>query len=117
MRTSCSCRYLRHLNVWIIAIAMLGLSACKETQVNPAPIQQLPLAELQIVKPRINANNQVMVMQQQYVQHIGTPGVFVLTADNRARFRMARSGKKDGEWIEITSGLKHLMELQAAFFL
>jgi hypothetical protein len=46
-----------------------------------------------------------MVLQEQYVQHIGTPGVFVLSADNIARFRMAKSGKSDGSWIEITSGL------------
>ena len=102
MRTS---HFPRHLVVLSIAIAMLGLSACKDSQVKPAPFQQLPLAELQIMKPRIIANNQVMVMQQQYVTHIGTPGVFVLAADNTARFRMARAGKTDGQWIEITSGL------------
>jgi hypothetical protein len=95
----------RSVNLWFTVIALLGLSACTETQVTPAPVQQLPVVELKIMKPRSNTNNQFMVLQEQYVQHIGTPGVFVLSADNTARFRMAKSGKSDGSWIEITSGL------------
>ena len=47
-----------------------------------------------------------MIMQNQLVEHIGTPGVFVLSDEHTARFRMARTGAGKDKLIEITSGLK-----------
>ena len=65
----------------------------------PAPLQRPQLA--------LNAaNGRILVPLAALVERGGLPGVFVLSAEQQARFRMVRSGKTVGNRIEILSGLR-----------
>ena len=89
----------------LLAVGSLVLSGCQQGHQQPSPPVEREVVQSQVVKPRVLDNGDVFVLREQYVSHIGTPGVFLLDDDGLARFRMARAGKLDGQWIEITSGL------------
>ncbi len=57
------------------------------------------------VSPKIIPDGSIRIAREQFIKHIGTPGVFILSPENRARFRMLKAGKIYGQSIEIISGL------------
>jgi hypothetical protein len=87
--------------VSVLTFAYLLLAGCGEKVVPPAPVTALPrpVATLEAQAGR------VLVPQAALVEHGGIPGVFVLSADNQARFRMVRTGKRLNGRVEILSGL------------
>ena len=89
----------------LLAGGTLILSGCQQSHQQPSPRVDRPAVEAEVIRPRVLDNGSVFVLREQYINHIGTPGVFILAENGLARFRMARAGKKDGQWLEITSGL------------
>jgi hypothetical protein len=81
---------------------LLVLTACGEPPApEPQPLTALtrPLLMLDIRSGR------VLIPQAALIERGGVPGVFVLEAQNVARFRMVRVGKAYGGQVEILSGL------------
>jgi len=87
--------------VSVLAIAILLSAGCSEKTVEPVPVAALerPVLTLDAKAGR------VLIPQSQLVERGGVPGVFVLTKENHARFRMVRTGKIVNDRIEILSGL------------
>jgi len=87
--------------VSVFVFAALLLAGCGDKAVPPAPVAALP-------RPVVAVDAQagrVQVPQAVLVERGGIPGVFVLSADNQARFRMVRTGKHLNNRVEILSGL------------
>jgi multidrug efflux pump subunit AcrA (membrane-fusion protein) len=87
--------------VSIAAVAVVLLSGCGKKAVEPAPVAALvrPVLALDAKAGR------VLIPPSQLVERGGVPGVFVLTDENQARFRMVRTGKSMNNLVEILSGL------------
>jgi hypothetical protein len=51
-----------------------------------------------------NSRGNVLIPAAARVNLAGTPGVFILQ-NNQARFRMIKTGKKQGKHVEVSSGL------------
>jgi len=83
----------------------LLLAACHAPQPEASPELDLPPVERSIKAAVILPDGSVRISSKQLVKHIGTDGVFILSADKRARFRMVKAGKRQGESITISSGL------------
>lgn len=85
----------------VVAVAALLLAGCGEKAALPVPVATLerPVLTLDAKAGR------VLVPQALLVERSGVPGVFVLSAENQARFRMVRTGKTVNGRIEILSGL------------
>jgi hypothetical protein len=83
----------------------LLLAACHAPQPEASPELDLPPLERSIKAAEILPDGSVRISSKQLVKHIGTDGVFILSADKRARFRMVKAGKRRGESITISSGL------------
>jgi hypothetical protein len=87
--------------VSVLMLAILLLAGCGEKAAPSAPVATLP-------RPLLTLDAQagrVLVPQAALVERGGIPGVFVLSADNQARFRMVRTGKNLNGRVEILSGL------------
>lgn len=87
--------------VSVLMLASLLLAGCGEKAAPPAPVAALPRP---LLTPDAQAGR-VLVPQAALVERGGIPGVFVLNADNQARFRMVRTGKNLNGRVEILSGL------------
>jgi len=87
--------------VSVLAIAILLSAGCGKKAAEPAPAAALvrPVLALDAKAGR------VLIPQSQLVERGGVPGVFVLTEENQARFRMVRTGKSMNNQVEILSGL------------
>jgi len=87
--------------VSVLAIAILLSAGCGKKAAEPAPVAALvrPVLALDAKAGR------VLIPQSQLVERGGVPGVFVLTEENQARFRMVRTGKSMNNQVEILSGL------------
>ncbi len=48
----------------------------------------------------------ILIPRAALIERAGLPGVFVMSTDGRARFRLVRPGKIQGDKIEILSGLR-----------
>ena len=82
-------------------VAILLLAACGKKAAEPAPL--VPLARPAVM---LDAKaGRVLIPQSQLVERGGVPGVFVLSEENQARFRMVRTGKIVNDRVEILSGL------------
>ena len=88
-------------SVAVSIVAVLLLAACGKKAAEPAA--PAPLAR-PVVMPDAKAGR-VLVPQSALVERGGVPGVFVLTEDKQARFRMVRTGKIVNDRVEILSGL------------
>lgn len=55
--------------------------------------------------PQRMPDGSIRIEQKHLTLHIGTLGVFILSENNRARFRMVKAGKSLGQSVEIISGL------------
>jgi len=89
-------------SVAVSIVAILLLAACGKKAAEPAPLAAL-------VRPAVVLDataGRVLVPQSVLVERGGIPGVFVLTEDKQARFRMVRTGKIVNERVEILSGLR-----------
>lgn len=87
--------------VAVVVFTVLLLTACGEKALEPAPLAAL-------ARPTLTLDAQagrVLVPQSALVERGGIPGVFVLTEENQARFRMVRTGKNLNDRVEILSGL------------
>lgn len=85
-----------------LLVSLIALGACHGRP--PAVPSSLPvLSRPAIALPA--GGGPVRVPTALIVEQGGIPGVFVLTADHTARFRMVRTGKDVGGRIEILSGL------------
>ncbi len=89
--------------VALLALAIAALAACGR---QPEPPPQLPRLERPVVALTAAAKTPsgVLVPRAAYVERAGVPGVFVLH-EGLARFRMVKTGRAQGEAIEILSGL------------
>ncbi len=85
----------------ILAIAILLSAGCSKKTAELVPVAALerPVLTLDVKAGR------VLIPQSQLVERGGVPGVFVLTDENQARFRMVRAGKSMNNQVEILSGL------------
>jgi hypothetical protein len=83
-------------------VAMVLLAGCEKGAAPPAPVAALarPVLALDAKAGR------VLVPLSLLVERGGVPGVFVLSDENRARFRMVRTGKTVTNQVEILSGLR-----------
>jgi hypothetical protein len=81
---------------------MVLLAGCEKEAAPPAPVAALarPVLALDAKAGR------VLVPQSLLVERGGVPGVFVLSDENQARFRMVRTGKTVTNQVEILSGLR-----------
>ena len=86
----------------VVAVAALLLAGCGEKAALPVPVAALerPVLTLDAQAGR------VLVPQALLVERGGVPGVFVLSAENQARFRMVRTGKTVNNRVEVLSGLR-----------
>lgn len=81
------------------------LSACGQP---PPPTSAPPLPRLErptLAVPAAGAQT-ISIPRTTLVERAGLPGVFVLSAQSQARFRLVRPGKLHGDRIEILSGLR-----------
>jgi hypothetical protein len=88
----------------LLATAALALGACGEPRIHEpaaAPALERPSHTLS-TRP----GARVTVPQAALVTRAGVPGVFVLSGEGRARFRVVRTGKDLGRDIEILAGLR-----------
>lgn len=87
--------------VSIVAVTVLLPAGCGKKTTEPAPVAALvrPVLTLDVKAGR------VLVPQSALVERGGVPGVFVLTEEQQARFRMVRTGKNINGRVEILSGL------------
>lgn len=90
---------IRSLAVSVVAVLLLA--ACGKKTAEPAPLAALarPVVMLDTKADR------VLVPQAALVERGGIPGVFVMTEEQQARFRMVRTGKNLNDRVEILSGL------------
>ena len=93
------------LHFILLTGSTLLLAACHAPQAEVSPALDLPPVERSIKAAEILPDGSVRINSKQLVQHIGTDGVFILSADKRARFRMVKAGKRKGESITISGGL------------
>jgi len=86
----------------VVAVAALLLAGCGEKAALPVPVAALerPVLTLDAQAGR------VLVPEALLVERGGVPGVFVLSAENQARFRMVRTGKTVNNRVEVLSGLR-----------
>jgi len=89
------------IRVSVFVLAGLLLAGCDKKAAQPAPLTALtrPVLTLDAQAGRL------LVPQSALVERGGVPGVFVLSEENQARFRMVRTGKNLNDRVEILSGL------------
>lgn len=93
----------------LLLLGFLTLTAC--TQTPPPPSVQPVLARLTRatltlhIPQNLNRWGDVIIPTRALTRVGGYPGVFVLSAHNRSRFRLVKIGKIKGPWTEILSGL------------
>jgi hypothetical protein len=93
------------LRFLLLSGSIFFLAACHAPQPEATPALDLPPVERSIKAAEILPDGSVQINSKQLVKHIGTDGVFILSADKHARFRMVKAGKKKGQSIAINSGL------------
>lgn len=86
-------------------LLLIVLTACSA----PPPSSTAPtlprLGRPTLTAPAAGTQN-ISIPRAALVERAGLPGVFVVSSDRLARFRLVRPGKTRGERIEILSGLR-----------
>jgi len=85
--------------------SILIIAGCHGSHQAATAELELPLIEQAVMAPEVLADGSIRISSALLVQHTGTDGVFILSADKRARFRMVKAGKKSSNKIIISSGL------------
>ena len=93
------------LHFALLTGSILILAGCHGSHQEATAALELPLIEQAVIAPEVLADGSIRISSALLVQHIGTDGVFILSADKRARFRMVKAGKKSSNKIIISSGL------------
>ncbi|MEA1889792.1 MAG: hypothetical protein U9N50_08450 [Pseudomonadota bacterium] len=91
--------------------SILMLAGCHGSHQQATAELELPVIGQSVIAPEVLADGSVSISPALLVQHIGTDGVFILSTDNRARFRMVKAGKKRGKEIIISSGLTGMEQI------
>lgn len=97
--------YASILQPFSLAASAFILSGCHGSGPAASPPVDLPMIDHRTTTAEILSDGSVQIASDQVVEHIGTKGVFVLSANNLARFRMVKAGKQNGSSITISSGL------------
>ena len=94
---------------WIWVPILLSLSACERHPPRPTAAPSLPRvtrATLTLRTPAdLDAHGDVVIPRAAITKIGGIPGVFVLSAHGRARFRLIKIGATTSRQAEILSGL------------
>jgi len=90
----------------LLAGSLLIITGCHNPGPAATPEVALPVVEQSAITSEIDADGSILVPRDTIVEHIGTKGVFILSTDNQARFRMVKAGKSTGNSVSISSGLK-----------
>ena len=93
------------LHFILLTGSVVILAACHGSHQDATAELDLPQIEQAVKAPEVLADGSIRIDSTQLIKHIGTDGVFILSADKRARFRMVKAGKKAGNKITVSSGL------------
>jgi multidrug efflux pump subunit AcrA (membrane-fusion protein) len=85
----------------LLITLFIWVAACGQETPKPAAT---PALSRPLVTPQVR-NGRVLVPQTAVTNLGGTPGVYVMTPDQTARFRMVRTGKSYDGRVEVLSGL------------
>ena len=85
--------------------ASILISGCHGTPPEATADIELPEIKRTVITPQVLPDGSLRIPRATVLEHIGTTGVFILSEDRRARFRMVKTGKSSADWIMITSGL------------
>lgn len=88
-----------------IVLLVLLLTACGAPP-PPASAPSLPRLERPTLAVPAPGTQNILIPRTALVDRAGLPGVFVLSTDGQARFRLVRPGRMHGDTIEILSGLR-----------
>ncbi len=89
-----------------IVAAVLLLGACgRETAPLPAPPKAEQVQPVQTLDATIVEHGAIRVPRRAVVERTGITGVFVLSPDKEARFRLVKTGRVRGDAVEILAGL------------
>lgn len=94
-----------YLKFALLATGALVIAGCHNSGPAASPELVLPVVEQGAITAEILADGSVLIPEDTIVEHIGTKGVFILSKDNMARFRMVKAGKESGDSVSISSGL------------
>ena len=103
-------KHIKALNNFVkstmLAGSVLMIAGCHNSGPAATPEVALPVIEQSAITAEILADGSILIPVNTIVEHIGTKGVFILSAENQARFRMVKAGKVKGDSVSISSGLK-----------
>ena len=91
---------VRPVSALVVVILLLAGCGKKAEETAPPAALVRPVLGLEVKTGR------VLVPFAALVERSGVPGVFVLSGESQARFRMVRTGKRMNGQIEILSGLR-----------
>lgn len=89
----------------VLATFALLLTGCEEHASTPTPAVERPLLERGVTHVQHGRDGVLLIPADAYSELAGTPGVFILSQNKLARFRMVKAGKRHGDQLEIISGL------------
>lgn len=89
-----------------VIVLLLGLLTACGGPPPPASAPSVPRLERATLTLPTTGTKNISIPHTALVERAGLPGVFVLSADSQARFRLVRPGKMRGAEIEILSGLR-----------
>lgn len=89
-------------NIIIVLTTVTLLFACNNEQTPTVTRDALTRPVIQLHQKK---NSQIVIPNSAIVVRSGIPGVFILSKENEARFRMVKRGKRLGTRMEIISGL------------
>ena len=87
-----------------LAVGIL-ISGCHGTPPEATTEVVLPEIKQVVIAPEVLHDGSLRIPRATVLEHIGTTGVFILSEDRRARFRMVKTGKSSAGWVMISSGL------------
>lgn len=96
---------ISRLFIVVILLAALPLAGCRKKPEVPPP--SLPRVERPVFSLKLKPGEalKILIPRQALVERGGIPGVFVLSKESQARFRMVRAGSVGNTQAEILSGL------------
>jgi len=95
---------MKDLTTGLLLLATLLLSACDEPATVTPEIER-PVLQRELAMVSRDGDGVLLIPAGTHTELAGTPGVFVLSDDGLARFRMVKAGKRRKQQLEIISGL------------
>ncbi len=90
---------------YLLILLLTLLTACGAPPPPPSAPTLPRLESPTLTVPTTDTRN-ILIPRSALVERAGLPGVFVVSTDNQARFRLVRPGKIHDNKIEILSGLR-----------